>query len=139
MLQLQDNEYKEIPSIPFQHPVTRTLNILKHDFKSLVDPDLPPLLEFASHVDICIIGGGIMGSSIAYWLKQRVPREGLSITVIEKDPGVSQSRLRFRSWLIMGRAVTVTIGSFPYIIVHEVLDSSLARRTPTAVLPQREH
>lgn len=32
----------------------------------------------------------ITGSSIAYWLKQRVPRSGLSVTVIEKDPAYTR-------------------------------------------------
>lgn len=39
--------------------------------------------------DIVIIGGGIYGSSIAYWLKQRAP-ESFSVLVIEKDPTFSQ-------------------------------------------------
>ncbi|RWS14399.1 fad oxidoreductase-like protein [Dinothrombium tinctorium] len=36
-------------------------------------------------VDIVVIGGGIIGSSIAYFLKQRAP-EGFSLCVVEKDP-----------------------------------------------------
>ncbi|CAH1787517.1 unnamed protein product [Owenia fusiformis] len=40
--------------------------------------------------DFLIIGGGIMGSSIAYWLKQRFPK-GLSVTVIERDPTYSRA------------------------------------------------
>ncbi|XP_023239147.1 FAD-dependent oxidoreductase domain-containing protein 1-like [Centruroides sculpturatus] len=37
--------------------------------------------------DIVIIGGGIYGSSIAYWLKERAP-DSFSVMVIEKDPTV---------------------------------------------------
>ena len=85
---MQDDDYKEVPPIPHPNPFDRTLKILKHDLKSLVDYSQPPLLEFGSHVDIVILGGGIMGSSIAYWLKQRVPREAISVTVVEKDPSV---------------------------------------------------
>ncbi|XP_021929318.1 FAD-dependent oxidoreductase domain-containing protein 1-like isoform X2 [Zootermopsis nevadensis] len=40
---------------------------------------------FPEHCDIAIIGGGAMGSSIAYWLKQRAPN-AITVTVIEKDP-----------------------------------------------------
>lgn len=42
------------------------------------------------HCDVLIIGGGCMGSSIAYWLKQRA-LEGLRIVVVEKDPTVMLS------------------------------------------------
>ena len=37
--------------------------------------------------DVVIVGGGIMGVSIAYWLKQRNP-EGFTVTVVERDPMV---------------------------------------------------
>lgn len=40
---------------------------------------------FQSHCDVLVIGGGGVGSSIAYWLKQRA-RDGLSVVVVEKDP-----------------------------------------------------
>lgn len=39
---------------------------------------------FPNHVDVVIIGGGAIGSSIAYFLKERA-RHGLRIAVIEKD------------------------------------------------------
>ena len=71
-----------------EHPFKRTARILKHDLNSLWVNNQPPLQEFSSHCDICIIGGGIIGSSIAYWLKQRIPRKALSVVVIEKDPTV---------------------------------------------------
>lgn len=38
--------------------------------------------------DVLIIGGGAIGSSIAYWLKQKVYREEFNVVVIEKDPTV---------------------------------------------------
>uniref|UniRef100_A0A3B4ZZM9 FAD-dependent oxidoreductase domain-containing protein 1 n=1 Tax=Stegastes partitus TaxID=144197 RepID=A0A3B4ZZM9_9TELE len=53
----------------------------------LVSPNLPP-----ARVDIVIIGGGVVGWSIAYWLKQKeMIREGARILVVEKDPMYSQS------------------------------------------------
>ncbi|XP_060830755.1 FAD-dependent oxidoreductase domain-containing protein 1-like [Bombus pascuorum] len=36
--------------------------------------------------DVVIIGGGIMGSSIAYWLRSRVFSEYFKVVVIERDP-----------------------------------------------------
>ena len=38
--------------------------------------------------DILVIGGAAIGSSVAYWLKQRNP-EGFNATVVEQDPTVS--------------------------------------------------
>lgn len=45
--------------------------------------------QFQTHCDILVIGGGGMGSSIAYWLKKRA-REGLNVVVLEKDPTYQQ-------------------------------------------------
>lgn len=41
-----------------------------------------------STCDVLIIGGGAIGSSIAYWLKKKVYREEFSVVVVEKDPTV---------------------------------------------------
>lgn len=38
--------------------------------------------------DVLVIGGGAIGSSIAYWLKKMVYREEFNVGVIEKDPTV---------------------------------------------------
>ncbi|XP_076161419.1 FAD-dependent oxidoreductase domain-containing protein 1 [Ptiloglossa arizonensis] len=43
----------------------------------------PPIIS--QYCDIVIIGGGVMGSSIAYWLKKRIYNDS-RIIVIEKDP-----------------------------------------------------
>lgn len=37
--------------------------------------------------DVIIIGGGIIGSSIAYWLKKKINKD-FHIVVIEQDPTV---------------------------------------------------
>ena len=34
--------------------------------------------------DVVIVGGGVMGSSVAYFLKKRMPQ--LAVTVVERDP-----------------------------------------------------
>ncbi|XP_069080612.1 FAD-dependent oxidoreductase domain-containing protein 1 isoform X2 [Pleurodeles waltl] len=44
--------------------------------------DLPP-----ERADIVIVGGGVIGWSIAYWLKKlEMVREGVRVLVVEKDP-----------------------------------------------------
>ncbi|KAK2881952.1 FAD-dependent oxidoreductase domain-containing protein 1 isoform X1 [Channa argus] len=51
------------------------------------NPNLPP-----ERADIVIVGGGVMGWSIAYWLKQkeRIQR-GLKVVVVERDLTYSQA------------------------------------------------
>ncbi|XP_061595098.1 FAD-dependent oxidoreductase domain-containing protein 1 [Cololabis saira] len=45
------------------------------------NPDLPP-----KRADVVIVGGGVMGWSIAYWLKQKeMVQGGLQIVVVERD------------------------------------------------------
>ncbi|XP_040007125.1 FAD-dependent oxidoreductase domain-containing protein 1 [Xiphias gladius] len=46
-----------------------------------INPNLPP-----ERADIVIVGGGVIGWSIAYWLKQRERvRGGVKVVVVEKD------------------------------------------------------
>ncbi|XP_055917121.1 FAD-dependent oxidoreductase domain-containing protein 1 [Eupeodes corollae] len=94
------------------HPLRRTLNLLTRDFKSMrdffrtspnatesndqksnekfsKDPDVPTE-EFQTHCDVLIIGGGGIGSSISYWLKEKA-RNGLNVVVVEKDPTYRKS------------------------------------------------
>ncbi|XP_054002165.1 FAD-dependent oxidoreductase domain-containing protein 1 isoform X1 [Hylaeus anthracinus] len=75
-----------------------TLNKLKNGIKSIKDKIVPwdpnddkvpweertPLIS--SECDIVIIGGGVIGSSIAYWLKNRVYDKEMKVIVVEKDP-----------------------------------------------------
>eukprot|EP00092_Neocalanus_flemingeri_P038217 GFUD01041598.1.p1 GENE.GFUD01041598.1~~GFUD01041598.1.p1 ORF type:complete len:654 (-),score=163.88 GFUD01041598.1:101-2023(-) len=47
----------------------------------------PWIQEFQHHYDIVIVGGGLVGSFIAYWLAQRVDvKAGMRVAVVEKDP-----------------------------------------------------
>uniref|UniRef100_A0A3Q1EES8 FAD-dependent oxidoreductase domain-containing protein 1 n=1 Tax=Acanthochromis polyacanthus TaxID=80966 RepID=A0A3Q1EES8_9TELE len=52
-----------------------------------INPNLPP-----ERADIVIVGGGVLGWSIAYWLKQKeMVRGGVRVLVVEKDPTYSQA------------------------------------------------
>lgn len=89
------------------HPFTRTLNMLKNDMKTAKNFILPKKKkiiqhtnvdddfshkninveqtgEFQTHCDVLIIGGGGVGSSIAFWLKKR-GMHGINVVVAEKD------------------------------------------------------
>ncbi|CAH1962340.1 unnamed protein product [Acanthoscelides obtectus] len=41
--------------------------------------------EFPRFCDVVIIGGGAMGSSIAYWLKEKTGVDGIRVVVVEED------------------------------------------------------
>lgn len=48
---------------------------------------LPP-----ERADVVIIGGGVIGWSIAYWLKRKLmSRDSLRVVLVEKDPTVSHT------------------------------------------------
>ncbi|XP_053308010.1 FAD-dependent oxidoreductase domain-containing protein 1 [Spea bombifrons] len=58
--------------------------------ESLPSSDWSPLAPTAElppeRADIVIVGGGVIGWSIAYWLKQKSRRDALRVVVVERDP-----------------------------------------------------
>ncbi|OTF81746.1 hypothetical protein BLA29_009137, partial [Euroglyphus maynei] len=71
----------------------RAKNIVKEDASLLLKGRIHKTREeigCPNHVDICIFGGGIIGTAIAYFLKEKAPF-GLKIAVIEKDLSVTLS------------------------------------------------
>ncbi|XP_011312053.1 FAD-dependent oxidoreductase domain-containing protein 1 isoform X2 [Fopius arisanus] len=98
-----DGNYWETDVTP-EHPVSRTARVMGKQMREIKqnvlfwrEPKNVNLDEwnidstyYPSHVDVVIIGGGAMGSSIAYWLK-KMSNGGLSVVVVEKDPTYSQA------------------------------------------------
>ncbi|CAL8139548.1 unnamed protein product [Orchesella dallaii] len=88
-----DDDFVEVPrpKRPIDEPFERAVKIFTHDIRSIYDKTQPPLLDFSAHVDILVIGGGILGSAIAYFIKERTPRTGVSLMVVDKDQSFSKS------------------------------------------------
>lgn len=87
--------YSSEPPDDRENPFQRTIRVLKGDMKYTVDLLDGQLREqeigrrnmIPNQCDILIIGGGVIGSSTAYWLKERA-LTGLSVIVLEKDSSV---------------------------------------------------
>lgn len=91
-----DNFYD--PDAIHENPLKRCKRFIKRDINELWKKANDPFDEFEDDkifpktVDILIVGGGVIGSSIAYWLQNKC-RDGLTIAVIEKDLSVNKSVL----------------------------------------------
>ncbi|GFO49573.1 FAD-dependent oxidoreductase domain-containing protein 1 [Plakobranchus ocellatus] len=45
----------------------------------------PPGMEIPRECDVLIVGGGVIGSAVAYWIKERNPK-GSNVVIVERDP-----------------------------------------------------
>ncbi len=70
---------------PLEGPVERTFDILKPKSRRKTKFYKE---GFDAYYDVCIIGGGLIGCSVAYFLAERIYK-GMKICVIERDPTVS--------------------------------------------------
>lgn len=77
------------PIKPHVHPIKKSFDLLGITGRN--DPKTHTNLFFPRHCDILIVGGGIMGCSIAYWLKQRGHDNGLNVIVVEQDPSYTRA------------------------------------------------
>ncbi|XP_035727155.1 FAD-dependent oxidoreductase domain-containing protein 1-like [Vespa mandarinia] len=82
----QNDTYTQLPS-EMQRPSNNGKITVKswHDDKGVKNLLEECLTTVPQRSDIMIIGGGIMGSSIAYWLKKNISKD-FHVVVIEQDP-----------------------------------------------------
>uniref|UniRef100_A0A2C9JMM1 FAD-dependent oxidoreductase domain-containing protein 1 n=1 Tax=Biomphalaria glabrata TaxID=6526 RepID=A0A2C9JMM1_BIOGL len=83
-----NNDDKEVSNdekrIPRAGEYRSPWKIFKEEFEGV--STLKPLgTEVPRETDVLIIGGGVVGSAVAYWLKQRSAK-GHTVTVVERDP-----------------------------------------------------
>ncbi|XP_050675584.1 FAD-dependent oxidoreductase domain-containing protein 1-like [Leptidea sinapis] len=68
----------------YPNPFKRTLDALSINIKNEFIKNKSPHFIYPEHTDVVIIGGGFIGSSAAFWIKQRTA-EGMAVVVIDKD------------------------------------------------------
>ena len=78
------------PVIRQPHPFDRVREGIR--IKKSRSEDYPYIQDFKNHYDFLIVGGGLVGSMIAYMLTTRMDtKSGVKIGIIEKDPSYRYS------------------------------------------------
>lgn len=118
----------------FENPYLRALRIVKEEF-TMMRPNAFNEEErnkavmglFPRHADIVIIGGGPIGASIAFWLKEKTSREGISVVVIEKDLKV------------LFKLYSLSIIILQNFLVCQFVDKNVLRGITPAIFVARKH
>lgn len=91
-----------------------------------INPNLPP-----ERADVVIVGGGVVGWSIAYWLKKKeMVRGALKVVVVEKDPTVSPDFIYFHPLVQCCSATEPPLLSSPLSFSPFLFSSSLSSPPP---------
>lgn len=96
------------PDAIHENPMTRAKRFLKRDLNEIVRKINDPLDQydekiFPKTIDVLIVGGGVIGSSIAYWLQNKC-RDGLTVAVVDKDLSVNKNVLTAEE--VLNRLIT---------------------------------
>lgn len=91
---IKRNIHKNVCLSKRENPIQRTIRILASDvkktFSKIKNIKRPQIVNaIPTHTDVLIVGGGAMGSSIAYWLKEKTNFDSFNLVVLEKDLTVS--------------------------------------------------
>lgn len=117
----------------------RMVKIIKDDLSVLKEGRIkkrPDELPIPNHVDVAIFGGGIIGSSIAYAMKERAPNS-FSCAVIERDPTVIHSIYQLCD--LPGIYWYLFLFSIDKSLVYKSFDYFVGRRNSSTVFSQRKH
>ncbi|CAG2257378.1 unnamed protein product [Mytilus edulis] len=94
-----EKENKVVAEKEYKTPAAGTYHspwiILKEEVKSITGAFTTGRVTQARNVvpreaDILVIGGGLVGNSVAYWLKKRNPK-GVNVTIVERDYGYTRA------------------------------------------------
>lgn len=115
----------------FEDPILRTARVLSDDvknfFKKVKRPQNRIIEGIPTYTDIVVIGGGAIGSSIAYWLKEKSNDNSFEVVVLEKDMSVSIV-------LLISVQYNITL-----ILVHRMFDMFISGWFEAAIFASGKH
>jgi len=82
---------KESMRLPGADETKNAFDVFKTQFENF--SNLEKLKQVPKHTDILIVGGGLVGSFAAYWLRNNMP--SLNVTVVERDSSVIGDFIHF--------------------------------------------